>query len=266
VTEQSAGRFAGAVAVITGGASGMGLATARRWVADGGQVVIGDVDESGLMSAAVEFGAAAKTLRCDVTSEADQQTLMQTALDTFGSLDAAVACPAIGNCTSIVNMPLDEWKRTLDIGLTGVMLTFKHAGRLMNEGGAMVAIASINAVMPGVGCAGYNTAKAGVNMLVQIAAMELANRRIRVNAVCPGLISTPMSTGIFGVASLMADWKENTPLRRHGEAAEVAALICWLLSSEASYITGDAVMVDGGTHMMRFPDLPKAFGVSLDPQ
>lgn len=259
-------RFAGAVAVITGGASGMGLATARRWVADGGRVVIGDTDEPGLKAVADELGSAVKTARCDVTSEPDQQALVQLALDAFGAVDAAVACPAIGNCTAIVNMPLDEWQRTLDISLTGVMLTIKHTGRVMSDGGAMVAIASINSTMPGVGCAGYNTAKAGVSMLVQIAAMELAQRHIRVNAVCPGLIATPMSSSILGTPVLMADWRENTPLERPGEPDEVASLICWLLSAEASYITGDAIPIDGGTHTRRFPDLPKGFGVSLDVQ
>jgi NAD(P)-dependent dehydrogenase (short-subunit alcohol dehydrogenase family) len=259
-------RFANKVAVITGGASGMGLATARRWVADGGKVVIGDVAPEGLGAAATEFGEAAATLRCDVTSEPDQEQLMQLALTRFGSVDAAVACPALGNLSAIVNMPVAEWRQILDVALTGVMITLKQAGRVMSDGGAMVTISSINAYLPGAGLSAYNAAKAGVVMLSQIAAMELSARRIRVNTVAPGLIATAMSAGMLESKEMLADWAENTPLVRYGKADEVAALICWLLSSEAAYITGESVTIDGGTRTMRFPNFPAHMGVSLDVQ
>jgi NAD(P)-dependent dehydrogenase (short-subunit alcohol dehydrogenase family) len=163
-------------------------------------------------------------------------------------------------------MPVEDWRRTVDITLTGVMITMKHAGRVMSEGGAMVAIASINATVPGHGMGAYNAAKAGVVMLAEIAALELAHRRIRVNTVAPGLISTGMTTGMLQMPQMLAEWEENTPLVRYGRADEVGALICWLLSSEASYITGESVIIDGGTHLRRFPDFIKQFGVSLDPQ
>jgi NAD(P)-dependent dehydrogenase (short-subunit alcohol dehydrogenase family) len=259
-------RFDGRVAVITGGASGMGLATARRWVADGGRAVIGDIAEEGLAKVGTELGAAVATMTCDVTSEPEQAALVQLALDRFGSVDAAVACPATGSVAPIVNMPVEEWRRTIDITLTGVMITMKHAGRVMSEGGAMVAIASINATVPGHGMGAYNAAKAGVIMLAQIAALEMAPRKIRVNTVAPGLISTGMTTGMMQMPEMLAEWEENTPLIRYGEADEVGGLICWLLSSEASYITGESVIIDGGTHLRRFPDFTKQFGVSLDPQ
>jgi NAD(P)-dependent dehydrogenase (short-subunit alcohol dehydrogenase family) len=259
-------RFDGRVAVITGGASGMGLATARRWVADGGRAVIGDIADEGLAKVAAELGDDAATLRCDVTSESDQEALVQLALERFGSVDAAVACPAIGSVSAIVNMPVDEWRRTIDVTLTGVMITIKQAGRVMSDGGAMVAIASINASVPGHGMGPYNAAKAGVVMLAQIAALELAPRRIRVNTVAPGLISTGMTTGMLQMPEMLDEWAENTPLVRYGEADEVGALICWLLSSEAAYITGESVIIDGGTHLRRFPDFTKQFGVPLDPQ
>jgi 3-oxoacyl-[acyl-carrier protein] reductase len=248
-------RFADSVAVVTGGASGMGLATARRWVADGGRVAIGDIDEPGLKSVGEELGDAVVTVRCDVTSEDDQQALVAAALSAFGRVDAAVACPAIGGLAAIVNMPLDEWRRVLDITLTGVMLTIKHTGRVMREGGAIVTIASVNATRPGPGFAAYNSAKAGVTMLTQIAAQELAPRGIRVNGVAPGLIRTPMAQPAIDDPAMIADWRDNTPLGRHGEPAEVAALICWLLSAEASYVTGDTIAVDGGTHTRRLPDM-----------
>jgi len=258
------GRFTDAVAVITGGASGMGLATARRWVADGGQVVLGDLDTDSLERLAEEFGKSAVTMRCDVTSESDQMALVDAAVSTFGKVDAAVACPAIGGLSSIVNMPVDEWRATLDVTLTGVMLTLKHAGRVMEEGGAMATIASVNATMPGRGFAAYNSAKAGVTMLTQVAAIELAPRRIRVNGVAPGLIQTPMGQGAIDDAETLADWKANTPLGRYGDPAEVAAVICWLLSREASYITGETVFVDGGTHTRRLPDMGRHLQFAVD--
>ena len=136
----------------------------------------------------------------------------------------------------------------------------------MSQGGAMVTIASINAYLPGVGLAAYNAAKAGVVMLSQIAAMELAPRRIRVNTVAPGLIETTMSAGMLELEPMLADWRENTPLVRYGQAPEVAGLICWLLSTEAAYITGESVTIDGGTRTMRFPNFPKHYGVSLEVQ
>jgi NAD(P)-dependent dehydrogenase (short-subunit alcohol dehydrogenase family) len=259
-------RFDGRVAVITGGASGMGLATARRWVADGGRAVIGDIADEGLAAVGAELGDAVATATCDVTSEPQQAALVQLALDRFGSVDTAVACPATGAVSPIVNMPVEDWRRTVDITLTGVMITMKHAGRVMSEGGAMVAIASINATVPGHGMGAYNAAKAGVVMLAEIAALELAHRRIRVNTVAPGLISTGMTTGMLQMPQMLAEWEENTPLVRYGRADEVGALICWLQSSEASYITGESVIIDGGTHLRRFPDFIKQFGVSLDPQ
>ena len=244
----------------------MGMATVRRWISDGGLAVVGDLNETGLAAVADEFGDAVATQRCDVTSESDQQALMQLALVKFGSIDAAVACPAAGNLAAIVNMPVEEWRSILEVTLTGVMITIKHAGRVMSDGGAIVSIASINSYMPGAGLAAYNAAKAGVVMLTKIAAVELASRHIRVNAVSPGLIATNMTKGMLQSESMLADWAENTPLERYGQADEVAALICWLLSAEASYITGEAVTIDGGTHLMRFPNFPLHSGVSLDVQ
>ena len=259
-------RFDGRVAVITGGASGMGLASARRWVADGGRVVLGDIADDALAAVAKELGDSAAALRCDVTSESDQAALMHLALDRFGRVDAAVACPAVGNTVAIVNTPVEEWRHTIDVTLTGVMITIKQAGRVMSDGGAMVAIASINASVPGYGMGAYNAAKAGVVMLAQIAALELAPRGIRVNTVAPGLISTGMTAGMLQLPEMLADWADNTPLVRYGEADEVGGLICWLLSSEASYVTGESVIIDGGTHLRRFPDFPKHVGVSLEVQ
>jgi len=259
-------KYGDRVVLVTGGASGMGLASARRWVAGGGRVVIGDLDERGLAQASTELGTACVTQYCDVTREADQQALAALALHAFGRLDCAIAGPAMGGSSAIVNMDVDEWRRIVDITLTGVMITIKHAARVMSDGGAIATIASVNALQPGLGVSAYNAAKAGVVMLSQIAAMELGHRGIRVNSVCPGLIETPMPQAMFSHAGMMADWYENTPLRRHGQPDEVAAVICWLCSQEASFVTGESITVDGGIQTMRYPNVLKHFGIPLDAQ
>jgi NAD(P)-dependent dehydrogenase (short-subunit alcohol dehydrogenase family) len=260
----TAGRFAGRVAVITGGSSGMGLATAQRWVADGGRAVIGDVsplpDE-----VAAGFGPDVRWQHCDVRDEAAQEELVSLALGEFGRVDAAVAGPALIGSPAIVNMDLERWRDILDVTLTGVMLTIKHAARAMVDGGAIVTIASVNARQPGRGVAAYNSAKAGLVMLSKVAAMELAHRRIRVNSVSPGLIETALTTPMLTSGPLMDDWYENTLLGRHGRADEVASLICHLCSDESAFITGEDVTIDGGIHLMRYPDLPTHRGTPLDP-
>jgi NAD(P)-dependent dehydrogenase (short-subunit alcohol dehydrogenase family) len=259
------GRFDGKVAVITGGAAGMGLATARRIVSDGGRVAIGDTDVDALEAAASELGFACVTSLCDVTSEADQEALVAACCETFGGLDLLVAGPARGGLQSIVDMPLDEWRKILDVTLTGVMLSIKHSGRVMRDGGAIVTIASINALQPSKLMSAYNSAKAGVVMLTKGVAMELGHRHIRANTVCPGLIETALSAPAFESTAVMDDWYDNTPLARHGQPDEVANLICWLLSDEAAFMSAAVVTVDGGITTRRYPDFDRRYGISLDP-
>jgi NAD(P)-dependent dehydrogenase (short-subunit alcohol dehydrogenase family) len=233
-------------------------------MSEGGRVVVGDIappgpGENGLLGPNVVFQ------HCDVRDEEDQRALAALALRQFGRLDAAVAGPALIGAPAIVNMDLGRWKDILDVTLTGVMLTMKHAGRVMAEGGSIVAIASVNARQPGFGVAAYNSAKAGVVMLSKVGALELAHRRIRVNSVSPGLIETALTAGMFVEGPMTRDWYENTPMGRHGQPEEVAALICFLCSDEASFITGEDLSIDGGIHLLRYPNLAKHRGISLDP-
>jgi NAD(P)-dependent dehydrogenase (short-subunit alcohol dehydrogenase family) len=249
------GRFDDKVALVTGGASGIGLATARRIVAEGGRVVIGDVDRAGLDAVGKELDEAAAVQRCDVTVEAEVEALAQLAVERFGHLDVVVVNAGTGTAGALVDTPLTEWERVVGTNLTGAFLTIKHAGRRTAAGGSIVVTASLNAVQPGPGMGAYCAAKAGVAMLVQVAAMELGASGIRVNAVAPGLIRTGLTEAVFSMPSALADFEENTTLGRAASPEEVAAVITFLGSDDASFVSGSTYLVDGGGHTGRYPNV-----------
>ena len=249
------GRLAGKRALVTGGASGIGRATVRRFVAEGARVAVGDLNEAGLAALAEELGDAVVTRRCDVTDEGEVEALAGAAVDGLGGLDIAFANAGTGSVQRVADIDRAEWQRVLDVNLTGPLLTIKHAARRMGEGGSIVVTASLNAVQPGVGMGAYCTSKAGVAMLVQVAALELGHRGIRVNAVGPGLVRTGLTEGAFGLPGIVEGYEENTPLGRHAQPEEVAGLVAYLASDEASFISGSPQLIDGGAHTMRYPDL-----------
>jgi 3-oxoacyl-[acyl-carrier protein] reductase len=221
---------------------------------------------AGGASEADELGEAVLTLACDVTSEDDQARLVEACCETFGGLNHLVAGPARGSLMSIVNTPVDEWRAIVDVTLTGVMLSIKHAARVMRYRGSIVTFASINALQPSKLLPAYNAAKAGVVALTKSAAMELGHRNIRVNTVCPGLIETALSAPAFESQTVLDDWYTNRPLRRQGQPHEVADLICWLMSDEAAFISAAVVTADGGITTRRYPDYDRDYAISLDPQ
>src|SRR5262249_1409175 len=152
-----------------------------------------DINLDGLARVQSELGEAVATAPTDVTQEAAVETLVARALDQFGRLDVAVANAGGGAFAPVGDPAPSEWQGGRDVGLTSTFLTIKHAGAAMADGGSIVAIASLNATQPAAGMSAYCTAKAGVAMLTRVAAMELGSRRIRVNAIAPGLVETPMS-------------------------------------------------------------------------
>jgi 3-oxoacyl-[acyl-carrier protein] reductase len=256
------GRLAGKSAVVTGGASGIGLATARRFVAEGARVMIGDIDGDAAVSAATELGSNAAGQHCDVRLETDVEALLQATEDRFGTIDVAFANAGIGSFAAIVDTDLNEWKRVLDVNLVGPLLTIKHAGRRMSRGGSIVATSSLNAVQASSSMSAYCVSKAGLAMLVQVAALELGPLGIRVNAIAPGLVRTPLTDAMWSLPAIVEDFNENAPLDTTTSAEDVANLVTFLASDEASSITGTLQLIDRGAHTKRYPDMPAHFAVA----
>lgn len=248
-------RLSGKVAVITGGASGIGRATGERFVAEGASVVLGDLDEAALATVVESLGDSAIAVPGDASSEADVSGLVSAAIEQFGRVDIAFANAGIGSAQRLVDADLDQWSRVLDVNLTGPFLLIKHAARVMSDGGSIVVTASLNAVQAGVGMAAYCASKAGVAMLVQVAALELGPANIRVNAIGPGLVRTSLTEGAFLLPAIVDGYQENTPVGRYAEPAEIAGLVTYLASDEASFVSGSLHLIDGGAHTMRYPDI-----------
>lgn len=257
-------RFERKVAVVTGGASGIGLATARTLVAGGARVVLGDREAEGLTAAVAELGGdeVAVGVPGDVTIEADVEAWVAAATDRFGGLHLAVNSAGVGTFAPLQDHPVEEWDRVVDTCLKGVFLSMKHEAKAMlatAAGGAMVNIASLNGFQAAEGMAAYCTAKAGVVMLTKVAAMELGRHDIRVVGIAPGFVDTPLTAA--SPAEMTEAYLRNTPVRRVGQPRDIAEAACWLLSSEASWVSGDTLKVDGAAHTREYPRIFDLFGL-----
>jgi 3-oxoacyl-[acyl-carrier protein] reductase len=238
------------VAVVTGGARGIGLATARRLIDHGARVVIGDVDEQGATASARELGSErCAALSCDVTDPSDVDALVAFAISTFGSLDVMVNNAGVTRDATLRKMTLAEFETVIDVHLKGAWLGTRAASLVMRErgSGAIVNISSIAGKVGAAGQTNYSAAKAGIVGLTKAAAKELGHLGIRVNAIAPGLIRTPMT------AALREDIFEaklaEVPLQRAGEPEEIGDAVVFLASPLASYVSGAVIEVTGGRHL-----------------
>ena len=259
------GRLQSKVAVITGGASGIGRAIAERYVSEGASVVLFDLNKELLDDAAASLGADACSIHAgDVTNEDDIAALVATAVDRFGRLDIAVNSAGVGGFAPIVEHPVEEWNRVVGICLTGVFLSIKHEAKQMvaqGEGGVIINLASINARQAGEGMAAYCSAKAAVEMLTKCAAMELGHHQVRVCGIGPGLVDTPLTAFQNDFPQLRDAYVHNIPMGRAGTPNDIADAALFLASSEASWVTGTTLFVDGAELTREYPRFFDIFGV-----
>ncbi|MBM7457573.1 SDR family NAD(P)-dependent oxidoreductase [Rhodococcus coprophilus] len=242
-------------AVVIGGASGIGWATARLLHDRGASVVIADIDGGAAEARAAELGSRSRAMPVDVTDENSVEALFADVTASEGAPDVVVECAGVSVPGAITDLTVEGWQATLDVCLTGAFLVMKHAGRVVRDGGSIVTIASLNGRQPAPGMAAYCAAKAGVLMLTEVAALELGARGVRVNAVSPGLVDTPLTAGVALVPGLREDYLENTPLGRAGRPEEVAEVVGFVVSDAASWMTGATIDLNGGAHTRRYPDL-----------
>ena len=247
------GRMDGKVALISGGARGMGASEARLFAREGAAVVIGDIlDEEGEAAAAsiAADGGRSRYVHLDVTQEADWEAAVAAAVSQFGSLDVLVNNAGIGSSSfQIHEEPVELWDRTIDVNLKGVFLGTRATVPAMLEagGGSIINISSQLGIVgvPYNGSA-YQTSKGGVRIFTKAAALQYADRGIRVNSVHPGPIVTEMTRAGRDDPERLSIMLARIPMGRYGEAEEVANAVLYLASDESSFVTGSEVVVDGG--------------------
>ncbi|WP_062514744.1 SDR family NAD(P)-dependent oxidoreductase [Halobacillus sp. KGW1] len=239
------GKLQDRVALITGGASGIGAATAKLFVEEGAKVVLVDVNEEKGKAFEEELKAEkaeALFVKADITDEKEVEELFQKAKDAYGKVDIVFNNAGIGRVHPSHDLDYSEWRKTVNVDLDGVFLVAREAIRgMMEKGGTIVNTASMYGWVGSPGSAAYNAAKGGVINLTRSLALEYAEQNIRINALCPGFIDTPI---------IPEEDKETlagmTPMKRLGKAEEMAKAVLYLASDDSSYMTGNSLILDGG--------------------
>jgi NAD(P)-dependent dehydrogenase (short-subunit alcohol dehydrogenase family) len=242
--------------VVTGAARGIGKTIATQAAAQGYRVGVLDLDGEAAAQVAAELPDAV-ALAAATTDE----PAVEAALDDFGAIDVMVNNAGVVRFESLLDVSSEDWRDVVDINLTGVFLSGRAAARRMPQGGSMINMASINGTVPASGTGAYAAAKAGVIMLTQHMAMEWGPLGIRVNSVAPGIIDAGMSRAVLADPAVREVRAGATPLRRLGTAEDIAAAVLFLASDEASFITAQSLVVDGGITRTAISNLPRAEGL-----
>ncbi|MBO1901598.1 SDR family oxidoreductase [Leucobacter weissii] len=256
-------RFNERIAIVTGGVSGIGAAITERLLREGAKVVAVDINETAVAGVSDAFGAGAVGVVADVTDEAQFSAVIDRAVDEFGTLDALFNVAGGSKAGSLLDISYEDWDFTVKLNLYSAFLGTRLAARRFiaeQKPGAIVNVASLNSLVPMHFGVGYTASKAGAAMLGRQAALELTEHGIRVNTVSPGLVATPLTAGLREIPGVDEAYLERIPAGRPAEPSEIAAAALFLASDDASYISGDNLVVDGAWATTGYPDLRRFLG------